>query len=581
LKIAEWIGYLSFYHQNHIDALKVFVVGRLVFVIIGILTIPLVYLIGNKVGGAKVGILSALFLSILPLHVLNSHFIVPDVGMCFFVMLTFYITLASFEKKSKVIYPLQGLFCGLAIATKYSAAPIVVVIVLSHLLQRDVSWKKKAVAYPSMLLGFFIGEPYAFVRFNEFREALRVMRTSHTSGEGSLILSMVSNIWFYAKNSALYCMGIPAFIISLLGIPVLIKSFTSFEDKRKSQANVLIFTSIIVFFLFALISKFQFIRFSLPVIMFLCVPCAIYMVSVKNLKLRYILIGLSVLFSLVLSLRNVKIMTEEHTATSAYKWVDENVEPGSSLFQEWREIPPLQPRRYKVFDYTLVDPESGFKLKPDYVVRTDTTPVFYNKHLLEQLNKDYRLLATFEKKAPIFPGIEIKDNSIPQDLKYTHPKISIYGLSITLDSLPTKKYSINNKLINFKDNSSHKYLRRGWSQAESYGTWAEGKESVMIVNFEETCNYLMRIKATPYTVSDMRQVIKIFVNDELIGECAFTKPFMQWETFEIKIPAKRLRPGTTRIRFIYRYAISPKEINRGPDIRKLAVAFESIEFAKL
>ncbi|HLG31285.1 MAG TPA: glycosyltransferase family 39 protein, partial [Candidatus Brocadiales bacterium] len=357
LKIAEWIGYLSFYHQHYFDdTTRIFVVGRLVSVTLGLLTIPLVYLIGNKVGGIKVGVLSALFFSILPLHVLNSHFVAPDVSMCFFVMLTFYITLLSFERESKVIYPLQGLFCGLAIATKYSAVPIAVVIVLSHLLQKDIGWKRKAITYPFMLLGFFIGEPYAFVCFNEFREDLRVLRTSHTSGEGSLIISMLSNIWFYAKNIALYCMGIPPFIISLLGIPILIKRKSIVHGQTSlsmpptviPHINILIFTSIVVFFLFALISKFQFIRFSLPIIIFLCIPCAIYLANVKNLKIRYILIGLCVLFPSVLSLRNVKIMTEEHTATSTYKWVDENVEPGSSLFQEWREIPPLPLHRYKV-----------------------------------------------------------------------------------------------------------------------------------------------------------------------------------------------------------------------------------------
>ncbi len=579
LKIAEWIGFLSFYHQHHFDnATGVFVVGRLVSVILGLLTIPLVYLIGNKVGGIKVGILSALFFSILPLHVINSHFIAPDVSMCFFVMLTFYITLLSFERESKVIYPLQGLFCGLAAATKYSAAPIAVVIVLSHLLQKDISWKRKAITYPFMLLGFFIGEPYAFVCFSEFREHLRIVRTSHTSGEENLILTMFLNVWFYAKNIALYCMGIPTFIISLLGIPMLIRLRRSSHSELRTPNSELVFASIAVFFLFALISKFQFIRFSLPVIIFLCIPCAIYLANVKNLKLRYILIGLCVLFPLVLSIRNVKIITEEHTTTSSYKWVDENVEPGSSLFQEYREIPPLQPRRYKVFDYTLVEPERGLKLKPDYVIRTDMTPIFYNKRLLEQLDRDYKLLATFEKTQPNFFGI--KDNNVPHDLKYTHPKISIYGLSTTLASRSAKKYSVNNNFINFKDNSSRKYLRRGWSQTESYGAWAEGKESVMVINFEETSDYLMRIKATPYTVSDKRQALKMFVNDEFIGEYTFTKPLLQWETFEVRIPAKYLRPGTTRIKFTYRYAISPKESNRGSDIRKLAVAFEFIEFVK-
>ncbi|HLG29884.1 MAG TPA: hypothetical protein VI387_06690, partial [Candidatus Brocadiales bacterium] len=234
--------------------------------------------------------------------------------------------------------------------------------------------------------------------------------------------------------------------------------------------------------------------------------------------------------------------------------------------------------RYKVYDYNLVDPERGFKLKPDYVVRTDMTPIFNNENLLKQLDRDYKLLATFEPYQR-YLGIMSMDNTVPQDLKYTHPKVSIYGLSTTLTSRTARKYSVNNP-INFKDNSSRKYLRRGWSQTESYGTWAEGKESVMVVNFEETSDSLMRIKATPYTVSDKRQAIKMFVNDEFIGEHTFTKPFLQWETFEVRIPAKCLRPGTTRIKFIYSYAISPKETNRGPDIRKLAVAFETIEFIK-
>lgn len=576
LKIAQLFGYMDvslarFFNRFDMqEATRVFVSGRMVSVLFGTLTIPLVFIIGKKLQGVRAGLIASLFIAFLPLHVVNAHYLTADITMCFFLLITFYVSLLTFRSSNRRLYVMQGLLCGFAVATKYNASFMIFAIIASHLLQRETSWKIKGIAYLFIPAGFLIGEPYALLSFNEFYLQSKQFLIGGSGHKGNMGMTLL-NLQLHLKYMFLYTMGIFPTGVSFVGILFLLK--------RRLKQDIFLLSTIAALSASVMFSNFVMVRYTVPLLAILTLCSALFIDQLKGKRTKFFLIILVVLFELCISVANVKVMTEEHTATTAYKWVDENVEPGSSLFQVWRGIPPLQPHRYKVYDYTLIDPERGFKLKPDYVIRTNLMPILYNKILLEQLNKYYKLLATFEKTQPSFLGI--KDNDVPHDLKYTHPKVSVYGLSTTLASRSAKKYSVNNSLINFKDNSSRKYLRRGWSQTESYGTWAEGKESVVIVNLEETGNYLMRIKATPYTVSDRRQAVKVFVNDEFIGEHTFTKPFLQWEVFEIKIPAKSLRQGTTRIRFVYRYAISPKEMNRGSDTRKLAVAFESIEFAKL
>jgi hypothetical protein len=81
--IGLFLGYPIVWSQEHIGA-----VASLLSAALGTATIPLVYFLGARAFGKSVGLLSALLLSVNPLHTFHSHYPYRDVPLVFFLTLT-------------------------------------------------------------------------------------------------------------------------------------------------------------------------------------------------------------------------------------------------------------------------------------------------------------------------------------------------------------------------------------------------------------------------------------------------------------------------------------------------------------
>ena len=103
---------------------KMYLVGRLLTVGMGVGTVWAVYAIGCRLWGRRAGLLSALTLAIIPLHAQHSHFLTVDVPATFWgtLALLWAVRLATGDPKPLRAALLAGLFAGLATATKYNMA---------------------------------------------------------------------------------------------------------------------------------------------------------------------------------------------------------------------------------------------------------------------------------------------------------------------------------------------------------------------------------------------------------------------------------------------------------------------------
>lgn len=97
-----------------------YVVGRGVSAVFGVLTVALVWLIGERHLGPGVGTAAALLLAFSPLHVRDSHFFTPDVMLTFFMTASCAacVTLSARPGARRAI--LAGVLGGLTLATKAS-----------------------------------------------------------------------------------------------------------------------------------------------------------------------------------------------------------------------------------------------------------------------------------------------------------------------------------------------------------------------------------------------------------------------------------------------------------------------------
>jgi hypothetical protein len=74
--------------------------GRMVAVAVGIATVLLVYLLGSEMYGRRAGLLAALFMALMPYHVVVSRQVLLDGPMVFFTTLTLYM-LARFSRTGR------------------------------------------------------------------------------------------------------------------------------------------------------------------------------------------------------------------------------------------------------------------------------------------------------------------------------------------------------------------------------------------------------------------------------------------------------------------------------------------------
>ena len=566
LKIAQLFGYVDaswtklFRQFDMQEATRVFVTGRMVSVIFGTLTIPLVFIIGKELRGAGAGLLASLFIAFLPLHVVNAHYLTADITMCFFLLLTFFVSLLTFKSSHRSLYVMQGFLCGFTIATKYNASFMVLAIIASHFLQRETNWKKKGIAYLFIPVGFFVGEPYALLSFNEFYlQAKRFL-----FGQGNLGLAIL-NLPLHLKYMFCNTMGIFSFGVSFAGVFFLLK--------RRLKLDIFLLSALAAFSASVIFSNYTMVRYTVPLLAFLTLSSALFIDQLKGKRAKFFLITLVVISELCISVANVNVMVSEHPANKAAKWINDTIDKGRSIGRDSPVIPHIRHTKYKTSIVGWSVDSSGAHMEglkgyPDFIVRTYA----FNKIIEPQIRKHYQLLAKFENIPRIF-GIPLEGENVAHDWEYSHPTIEVYAV-VPLD------YSVlPGDIIRFHDDESQsRHLVKGWSFTEKWGTWSEGKESLMVVNFTESKDYTMLIKATSFSVPGKQQNVRIYLDDNLLGEYTFTQPTTHFEDFEIKIPSVYIKEGTQQIRFVYSFTGSPAEYGMGPDIRQLAMGVSSIVF---
>ena len=244
------------------DAFGFYVVARGHSAVLGALTILLTSLLARRLWpgerGRWIGVVAALFVTFSFNHVRQSHFGVTDVPMTFFVMLAFVAAVAMYREGLPRQYAVAGGLVGLACATKYSALPMLAVLLAAHLLGRP--WRawlspRLMVGLGAVPVGFFLGYPYALFNWRPFLEHLGKWgrRT------GAVEFDPASRLDYLAAYSMESGLG---FLFSL----VLAAAIVYFVHRRRSE-ELLVVTLIVATLMILTHSSARFFpRYLLPMI---------------------------------------------------------------------------------------------------------------------------------------------------------------------------------------------------------------------------------------------------------------------------------------------------------------------------
>ncbi len=139
--------------------------GRAVTATFGTATVLLVYQIGLR-WGTRPALLAAGLMAVMPLHVRESHYVLTDVPVTFFVTLAFLLALRAHEHQKLPAFAWAGAAAGLAAATKYpgALALILPLIALWMTPATKPSRRKVLVATVGAAAGaFLIAAPYTIL----------------------------------------------------------------------------------------------------------------------------------------------------------------------------------------------------------------------------------------------------------------------------------------------------------------------------------------------------------------------------------------------------------------------------------
>ncbi len=310
-----------------------YILARAVSAVFGAASCLVIYSIGKKLFNKHIGLVSAVLLCFCFIHVRDSHYGVNDIAAVFFMLLAFNYIVDIWSEGDTKKYIFAGIFSGLAVAVKYNMGLIVCSFLAAYFLGKSRSWKKFSLYFVFFFLGFFLVCPWIILDMKAFWggfvSQLKMAASPWLGGAAE-------NSYFQFLKTILWGYGAIPFLFSFIGVVFL------FIKSKKIFLLVIGFPLIYTILLGG--AGLFFVRFTLPIIPFLCVlsACGIYFLS-QHIGVgegRYIKAGICMIVLLtilaaaqgaVFSVRHNLLIGREDTRSIAGSWIEHNLPAGSKI----------------------------------------------------------------------------------------------------------------------------------------------------------------------------------------------------------------------------------------------------------
>ncbi len=357
-QFLEGLGRMSDY--DHIT-----VVGRVLSALIDTAVICLTYLVGRKVYDRRVGLLAAAFVTFTVFHIQVAHFYAVDALLTFFVLLFFVFAVDFARQGGAAKAVLMGTSLGLALATKFSAAPLLLVVAGAYVVyfrrnrEQNVSQALYFFGLTALAFGvvFFVAEPYAILDFEAFvagvAEQGRMVRGIADYPYTRQYINTVPFL-YQVQHTVLWGMGVPLGLVAYCGFGFFLWRLV----RHRESTELLLLAWVGPYFLVTGSFMVKFMRYMLPLLPFFLIMGARMLYSFRGWLHRrwagsrsvssaiwYGVTGLVIASSVLYSLAFVSIYSRRHSRVQASEWIYRNVPLGSTLaLEHWDDDLPLSLR---------------------------------------------------------------------------------------------------------------------------------------------------------------------------------------------------------------------------------------------
>lgn len=435
-------------------------VGRVVSALWGAGTVLLLALLGIRLYDRATGLLAGFFLAASVSHLQNSHFATSDIPLTALVLASLFFLIRCVERPELSNFALAGACLGLALATKFSALPLLLPVGIGLLLCRirGARWSRVglsgAVLTAAASAAFFVGQPFAVLDFRAWsHDILEQSRMVRHAG-----LFPYTNQYVGTPK---YLYDLEQFVLwgvgPLLGVAALVGVGWAVVRavRRREASQILLLSWVLPYFLLTGSFEIKFPRYLLPIYPMLALWAAAWLVEKGRAARGWRIAGAAVVAGTLLWVAAfVSIYSRPHSFLTASQWFYENAAAGSRvLIQHWDEGFPFplpdgrSPERFRMAELPFYEPDGEGKLaalaselaSADWLVLQ--TPRIYGAigrvpvkypitwRLLRHLfagELGYKLVADFTSRPALF-GIEIPTELADESFSvYDHPKVLIF-----------------------------------------------------------------------------------------------------------------------------------------------------------
>jgi 4-amino-4-deoxy-L-arabinose transferase-like glycosyltransferase len=377
-------GSSGFLHGFRHDPTAVFTTARFVVVLLGTLSVGLVYWAGKSFFDRRVGLAAALLMACAFLPVFYAKQALNDAVTLLPVTVALVGCLLVYQRARVWDWVLAGAAIGVAVDVKYTAGAMVVVLAvaaLARLIEKRLTLRQlltgAVVAGAALVIAVIVLNPYALVDFSLFKH--QVLNQAGTAGASGKIGQSKQSGWIYYIWTLTWGFGWVPLAAAVAG------SLLALRSDRARGLMLIAFPVALWLFLGGQARHFG--RWYLPAYPALAILAAYGAIRLLDAlpalwaRRRAVLVGVAAgvlaLQGLWTSVRVDSVLARTDTRTLTRQWIEQHVPPGSGMVVE----PAVFPRNF----LRIGQPKHAYRLfaiKPPFQA--------YEKRLSPTLISQYR-----------------------------------------------------------------------------------------------------------------------------------------------------------------------------------------------
>lgn len=450
--VAESIGIVPIpwetaFQDGNVDAIpKLYIAGRLVSVLAGVIGTVLVVVLGSSLAGRVGGLAAGAAYAATPLAVVEAHYLTNDVVMSVFLVgSVLCAVMAAQHLRFRWLF-LAGFLLGLGVADKYSAifaAPALLVAQFFYLRQGTSTTTKRwhnglALVAPwlGLVLGFVVGEPYVLFVPGKIVAGIQTTLQGNATDLTAGLSQIAGMLLWQAENVAALALAWPLALLALGGVGVLlwsaIRPLTTSQRRSAcplppAPSSWIVLAAIAGLIFGLALNRVPMLRYSQPLLPLFAVAAGVALVAIPTRILRWTSAAVAIVAAGVITLGQLSIMAGPQPANQLLAWVEAHIQRGQTVAQIWPEYPPLDGAgEYRLIRMDPWNPQLPQRSKPGFIIMDNMAFAAPSPELADLLATDYHQVAVFSAQPQIGP-FTWGEGTTPHDWKYTHPTFTVFA----------------------------------------------------------------------------------------------------------------------------------------------------------